>query len=451
MIKELKKRGDFSKNCKFFIFDFNKEYTKPNCITSDKKVYNLSTRDNSEDKIPMTFNELMNIETLAILLEATEKTQKPFLIRTLRYFKTVKESTDDKDNSDFVEYFKNIIKQNIRNALKMTNKETGFKILDFLAEIIEFFVDEEAEMKLRDDIGFHDTNKYFYLVNDSSEYENKFTEDVKISRTKMHCAVNSITADALNAISELDQFFIFLLLQLINDLYRYKVQADHILPVINRFKAKQRSIEHTFKIEQNASLWGEKNIVVLNLRDVNLDMRKTIPLLLAKHIYNEHKQENNKKSLSIIIDEAHNILSKTSFRETEDWKDYRLETFEEIIKEGRKFGVFVTIASQRPNDISETIISQAHNYFIHQLINQRDLHTIANAVPYIDKITEESIPTLSIGTCIFSGIATPMPLKIKINELPDKQKPDSHTLQFENITGPIIRMKQKQRPKLVKE
>ena len=141
------------------------------------------------------------------------------------------------------------------------------------------------------------------------------------------------------------------------------------------------------------------------------------------------------KIKSPIIDEAHNILSRISFRETEDWKDYRLETFEEIIKEGRKFGVFVTIASQRPNDISETIISQAHNYFIHQLINQRDLQTIGNAVSYIDKITEESIHTLPVGTCIFSGIATPMPLKLKIEELPDEQKPDSHTLQFEKVSG----------------
>ena len=172
----------------------------------------------------------------------------------------------------------------------------------------------------------------------------------------------------------------------------------------------------------------------MNLINTNLDMRKTIPLLLAKNVYTAHKKEENKKTLSIIIDEAHNILSRTSFRETEDWKDYRLETFEEIIKEGRKFGVFITIASQRPNDISETIISQAHNYFIHQLINQRDLQTIGNAVSYIDKITEESIPTLSIGTCIFSGIATPMPLKIRINELPDKQKPKSNTLQFENLS-----------------
>ena len=163
-------------------------------------------------------------------------------------------------------------------------------------------------------------------------------------------------------------------------------------------------------------------------------MRKTIPLLLAKNICNAHKKEGNKKTLNIIIDEAHNILSTASFRETDEWKDYRLETFEEIVKEGRKFGVFVTIASQRPNDISETIISQAHNYFIHQLINQKDLMTIGKAVSYIDKITEEWIPTLSVGTCIFSGVATPMPLKLKINELSDKQKPDSHTLKFEDIT-----------------
>jgi len=431
MIKVWKKQSSFKKNCKFFIFDFNGEYAKENCIASDKKIYSLSTRDDSRDKIPMTFDELMDIETLSILLEATDKTQKPFLKRTLKYYKSVKDSTDDDGNSDFVEYFKNIIKRNIKNVLQMTNKDTAFKILDYLEEIIGFFVDENTENELRTDIDYHNQSNGFFKKGTNiffTTYENE------INNTNLYKAANSIEDSTLNGISELNQFFIFLLLQLINDLYRYKVQVDHVLPVINRFKAKQRSIEDTFKIEENASLWGEKNIVVLNLRDVNLDMRKTIPLLLAKHIYNEHKQENNKKSLSIIIDEAHNILSKTSFRETEDWKDYRLETFEGIIKEGRKFGVFVTIASQRPNDISETIISQAHNYFIHQLINQRDLQTIGNAVSYIDKITEESIPTLSIGTCIFSGIATPMPLKIKINELPDKQKPDSHTLKFEEIT-----------------
>lgn len=126
-------------------------------------------------------------------------------------------------------------------------------------------------------------------------------------------------------------------------------------------------------------------------------------------------------------------MSNTSFRETESWKDYRLETFEEIIKEGRKFGVFITISSQRPNDISSTIISQAHNYFIHRLINQNDLYAIEKSVSYIDRLTEESIPTLSTGTCIFSGVVCPMPLKLRVAELPTEEKPKSNTISFNDL------------------
>ena len=381
MIKTLQTNNSLA-NSKFFIFDFNGEYVKDACITSDKKVYNLSTQNDSGNKIQMTFSELMDIETLSILLEATEKTQKPFLKRTLKYFNQVKTS------DDFINYFINIIKSDIRNVLQMTNKDTAYKILDYLEEILTFFVDEETEQALREDVEFHNQSNGFFKKGTNTFYP---TDADEINNTNLYKATDDINAID---ISVLDQFFIFLLLQLINDLYRYKVQVDHIIPVINRFKAKQKSIERIFEIKENADLWNNKSVVVINFLNVNLDMRKTIPLLLAKNIYTAHKKEKNKKTLSIIIDEAHNILSKTSFRETEDWKDYRLETFEEIIKEGRKFGVFVTIASQRPNDISETIISQAHNYFIHQLINQRDLLTIGNAVSYIDKITEESIPTL---------------------------------------------------------
>ncbi|WP_432490503.1 hypothetical protein, partial [Flavonifractor plautii] len=89
-------------------------------------------------------------------------------------------------------------------------------------------------------------------------------------------------------------------------------------------------------------------------------MRKVIPMLLCKHLYDQKKENDptNARYLNLIVDEAHNILSLESSRESEAWRDYRLETFEEIVKEGRKFGVFLTLASQRPHDISPTIISQ---------------------------------------------------------------------------------------------
>ena len=211
-----------------------------------------------------------------------------------------------------------------------------------------------------------------------------------------------------------------------------RAQNGHIAPVINKLKSKQRDIRRVVDPAVQGSLF-QSNIVVINLNDVNLEMKKTIPLLVCRRIYQEHKTSFQGKTLNIVIDEAHNILSTESSRETESWKDYRLETFEEIIKEGRKFGVFVTIASQRPNDISPTITSQAHNYFIHRLINQKDLQSIASAVSYIDELTEESIPTLPTGTCIFSGMAGQMPLKLAIKPLESHLQPKSTTLRFSSV------------------
>ena len=77
-----------------------------------------------------------------------------------------------------------------------------------------------------------------------------------------------------------------------------------------------------------------------------------------------------------------------------------------------------------------TITSQAHNYFIHRLINERDPQSIASAVSYNDKITEESIPTLPAGTCIFSGVAGQMPLNSQFGRC---GQPKSTMLQFQDI------------------
>lgn len=415
----------FVENCQFLIFDFNGEYIKADCITDKKCTYSLRTHDDAGDKLPTTFDQLFDVETFSVLVEATDKTQKPFLRRALNFYKRARQK------NHFSAYLKGIVQNQITQILRMANKELGFKLLDYMEEVLAPFVSEQELGELRAGLDFHNTLKEF-------TYNGTFlnSNPGSIVNTNFYKATEHLNDAGVGALSDLSLALVFVHLKLIDDAYKYKVQIEHIYGVINRFKAKKGSIERTFKIDEASDFWGGKNCVVVNLHSVNLDMRKTIPLLIAKNVYNAHKRHNNKKSLNMIVDEAHNILSKQSFRESEDWKDYRLETFEEIVKEGRKFGVFLTISSQRPNDISETIISQAHNYFIHQLINEKDLLTIGNAVSYIDKITEESIPTLPVGTCIFSGIATPMPLKIRITELPEHRKPESRTLKFEDLLSP---------------
>ena len=118
-------------------------------------------------------------------------------------------------------------------------------------------------------------------------------------------------------------------------------------------------------------------------------------------------------------------------RESESWKDFRLETFEEIIKEGRKFGVFMTIASQRPSDISSTIISQLHNYFIHRLINNKDLEMIEKVVAYLDKLSFETLPILPVGGCVMSGVIADLPIMVQIDKLDKTIQPQSSTIPLE--------------------
>lgn len=420
---------NFFKNCKFLIFDFNGEYTGSDCISKEKKVYHLKTHDTSGDKIPLPLDDMFDEEILPILVEATEKTQKPFIKRTLRLAKEMLK----KDDKEFAAYLSEIMQQKIQKILLMANKDVAYKLLDYLIVVFETITFDQKKIdSFKDDVEFHSKSETFFNRT-SQKYFNQ--EPSEVGNTNLFKAAKSIVQSSVKGISPLSKFYIFLHLQVIEDLLTYKVQNDHVYPVVNRFKSKRSNIDRVFLVGDETDIWDGKNLIVINLRDINLDMKKTIPLLISKQLYNTHKKEKGRKSLSVIVDEAHNILSKASFRETEDWKDYRLETFEEIIKEGRKFGVFLTISSQRPSDISDTIISQAHNYFIHQLINQRDLSIIGNAVSYIDRVTEESIPTLPVGTCIFSGIATPMPLKLKISELLDNQKPESHTLKFEKLVA----------------
>ena len=401
----------FKKRTHFIFFDFNGEYIGDDCLTRKKKTYNLTTQNSEGDKLPISENDILSIETLSIFSDATEKTQKPFLNRALKFYKNVK------DKEGFEGYYKNILRKKIKEILQMSEKIKAFLLIDYVKNILN-------EVEDIGNIEWNNKNNHFMPKGGESRglYEHE------IEGTSIYKSVEGLSfgKDTLSDIVN------FLYIQLIQDVFSNRTQNDHIAPVINRLKGRIKDIEKVFDFNSNDKFW-EKNVVVVNLNKVNLDMKKTIPLVLSKKVYEEQKANKNEKSLNIIIDEAHNILSEESSREAESWKDYRLETFEEIIKEGRKFGVFLTISSQRPSDISSTITSQAHNYFIHRLINEKDLAAISKAVSYIDKVTEESIPTLPVGICIFSGTASQMPMKVRIHELDAKFKPKSATLEFKDI------------------
>jgi hypothetical protein len=91
------------------------------------------------------------------------------------------------------------------------------------------------------------------------------------------------------------------------------------------------------------------------------------------------------------------------------------------------------LASQRPADISPTIVSQLHNYFIHRLVNDRDLALLENTISTLDSISRSQIPSLPQGACVVTGTTFEIPMLMQIDKLPSEREPDSSDVALNKI------------------
>lgn len=422
-IKGLNK--NFGSKSKFVFIDFNGEYSGTGILRDKKKVYRLSTevetdKVDSKNRIPLNENDFIDIELLSILSNATEKTQKPFLNRSINLYKKINKS-DDSQN-----YFKNNLKLIALRILKLKNKDLAYLCIDRYRQILKIESDD-PEFIIPE---WHNTHAYFKCGGDT-DYDQITDEQYK--EQSIYTKADSYEFPD----NVVEKFLDFARMQLLYDLLDNRAQNDHVYPCITKLESIKKSIQKVFDTSTNARkdiFVRGNNIVVIDLKLANREIKKSVPLVVLKRLYEKQKSSyKNKTSFHIIVDEAHNILSENSVREAETWKDYRLETFEEIIKEGRKFGVFLTVASQRPSDISSTIISQLHNYFIHKLMNENDLNSIKRAVSYLDKLSFDSISNLAIGCCFIAGQLTQFPLSLKVTALEEVIRPQSGTIDLNEL------------------
>jgi len=430
LLNKYKQNAKFKKNAKFILIDFNGEYAydgrKDNIIVEEelKERFFLSTSKKEKNKFPIPESEVNDLIFWSILLKATDQTQKPFLDSSLNK-KALRDSF--KSEATIIELFHktilNILTQNSKNLDK------DFHIY-FINELLKVKVQDELIFKnlesIKRDLKLNLTKDYSEIVYkkiDNSKMPKDFIQEIwNLNRTL------DINFKKIDTFTRIRIQIIFNYFEVIAKGYYSK---EHIGPLFNRLESKFNEITKVFEVRKKDDLIAStKPFIVINLNDVNVEMKKIIPLVVCKYFYNYYKENNlnREKYLNIIVDEAHNILSRNSIRESETWKDYRLETFEEIIKEGRKFGVFLTISSQRPYDISDTIISQLHNYFLHRLINNKDIEAIGRTVSYLDKISFDSLSILPQGGCILAGLSADLPVVMKIDKIPEENKPHNETI-----------------------
>jgi uncharacterized protein len=128
----------------------------------------------------------------------------------------------------------------------------------------------------------------------------------------------------------------------------------------------------------------------------------------------------------IFIDEAHQFLNRTLVNQDDI---FPLDSFALIAKEGRKYALTTALATQRPRDIPEDVLSQMGTMIVHRLINQNDKNLVISASGFIDASTASQIPVLSSGQAILVGVDFPIPLNI-VMEMPI-DKPDSRGADYQ--------------------
>lgn len=164
----------------------------------------------------------------------------------------------------------------------------------------------------------------------------------------------------------------------------------------------------------NAFLNGSKRLLRICVSGIphEYKAREIIANAIGRNLLNRARNGDfEKKPIVVVVDEAHNFLGRNIG--SEDYV-HRLDAFELIAKEGRKYRLNICLATQRPRDITEDVLSQMGTLVVHRLINDRDREVVERACGEIDRAAASFLPSLKPGEAAIIGVDFPIPLTIQV-------------------------------------
>lgn len=175
---------------------------------------------------------------------------------------------------------------------------------------------------------------------------------------------------------------------------------------------------------------GSAGIKIVDFSEVPSDVLPVVTGTLARLLYNVQfwMSPEKRTPFTLICDEAHLYLPTKD--EADNVQKQALYNFERIAKEGRKYGVSIIVVSQRPADVSRTILSQCNNFIVLRLTNENDKSVIKNLLPDSLKSTIEFLPLLDVGEALVVGDAILLPSKLLLDKPSEDHQPISSTKKF---------------------
>ncbi|EOL1498373.1 ATP-binding protein [Escherichia coli] len=136
----------------------------------------------------------------------------------------------------------------------------------------------------------------------------------------------------------------------------------------------------------------------------------------------------------LVAEEAHTFIKRyKEDSETQSVSDICCKVFEKIAREGRKFGLGLVVSSQRPSELSPTVLSQCNTFLLHRISNDRDQEQVHRLVPDNMRGLLRELPSLPSRHAILLGWASELPVLVRMKELTEKQRPQSDDPDFWDV------------------
>ena len=427
MVQNLFSNPEFiAYNANIFIFDAYGEYktafSKLNELNPNYSYKFITTNptDATDQRLSIPVH-LLTLDDMTLLLQVSSHTQIPIIERALKLAKVFA------DVSDEATMYKNHLIAKALLAILFSNETTKekknevFQVIQ-VCHTKEFNFDTDIPgvgytRKFSDcfEIDSHGNFGESVLIN---EYILKFINDdleCKISAKPVYYTLKDF-ASALEFTLISEGFLHNEAIR--DDASILKVRLNSIL---NSNVGTYFNYPNYITLDQYiASLVATPNrkkaqIININLEDMDDTYAKVLVKIYARMFFEFAKSRTQRASIPfhLFLEEAHRYVSKDA-----DTFLLGYNIFERIAKEGRKYGVLLNIISQRPVEISDTVISQCSNFLIFKMTHPKDIEYIRTMLPNISQDVIEKQKVLQPGNCVGFGGAFKLPMIIKL-EMPN--------------------------------
>ncbi|MGK5084766.1 DUF87 domain-containing protein [Bdellovibrionota bacterium FG-1] len=190
-------------------------------------------------------------------------------------------------------------------------------------------------------------------------------------------------------------------------------EERHIDLFVENFLGLKRKADKLYKTSQ---------IIILDMNEADDEVVEVVSAVMARLVFDRLRkaEPRSRFPVNFILEEAHRYVAEHPSRHAIDAG----RIFERIAKEGRKYGLFLMLASQRPSELSKTVLSQCSNFVVHRIQNPDDLAHIRQMTPFVSESVMKRLTSLPKQHALIFGNAVNLATTFKVRDVDPKPKSD---------------------------